>query len=121
MKTVKIQFQLLTAIILILSLVFSQQAVLYGQSEKVVPRHAQALNELENKFTFLIASDLGRNGYYDQKPVAEMMGEVAGITDVESVAALGDVHHYMGVRSVQDPLWETNFEWIYIHPELMIP
>jgi hypothetical protein len=85
------------------------------------PRDAAALAELEDSFTFLIASDLGRNGYYDQKRVAEMMGEVAGITDVEFVAALGDVHHFMGVRSARDPLWLTNFEWIYKHPELMIP
>ncbi|MBP8777715.1 MAG: metallophosphoesterase, partial [Bacteroidaceae bacterium] len=28
--------------------------------------------------------------------------------------------HFEGVRSVQDPLWMTNFELIYSHPELMI-
>jgi hypothetical protein len=80
-----------------------------------------ALAELDGHFTFLIASDLGRNGYYDQKPVAEMMGEVAGITKPEFVAVAGDVHHFLGVRSTQDPLWLTNFEWIYGHPKLMIP
>ena len=69
----------------------------------------------------MIASDLGRNGYYDQVPVAEMMGSVADITGPEFIAALGDVHHFWGVRSVDDPLWNTNFEWIYAHPELMIP
>ena len=104
-----------------LIIVFTQQSVLYCQNEKVVPKHAQALADLENYYTFMIASDLGQNGYFDQKAVAEMMGEVADITDPEFVAALGDVHHFMGVRSVQDPLWETNFEWIYKHPELMIP
>lgn len=95
--------------------------VLYGQDETVVPKHAQALAILENDFTFMIASDLGRNGYYEQKSVAEMMGEVASIAEPEFVAALGDIHHFMGVRSVQDSLWLTNFEWIYKHPELMIP
>lgn len=85
------------------------------------PVDADAFAALDGRFTFLIASDLGRNGYYDQKPVAETMGEVAGIADVEFVAALGDVHHFWGVRSVRDPLWLTNFEWIYKHPELMIP
>jgi hypothetical protein len=105
---------------LILVLAVAPQAILYSQSENVTPKHAQALAELEDHFTFLIASDLGRNGYYDQKPVAEMMGEVAGIAEPEFIAALGDVHHFLGVRSVQDPLWETNFEWIYKHPELMI-
>ena len=86
-----------------------------------VVKDAAALAALDEYFTFLIASDLGRNGHYDQKPVAEMMGEVAGISDVEFVAVAGDVHHFLGVASVQDPLWLTNFEWIYRHPELMIP
>jgi len=87
----------------------------------VFPEDAVALAQLDGNFTFAIASDLGRNGYYDQKAVAEMMGEVAGITGVEFIAALGDVHHFWGVRSVADPLWLTNYEWIYKHPELMIP
>jgi len=85
------------------------------------PADSIALSTLDGKFNFLIANDLGRNGYYDQKPVAEMMGEVVELTGVEFVAALGDVHHFMGVQSVNDPLWLTNFELIYSHPELMIP
>ncbi len=76
---------------------------------------------LDDYFTFMIASDLGRNGYYDQQIIAEAMGEVTSIAGVEFVAALGDVHHFMGVQSVNDPLWLTNFELIYKHPELMIP
>ena len=28
----------------------------------------------DQKFNFYIANDLGRNGYYDQKPIAELMG-----------------------------------------------
>jgi hypothetical protein len=82
------------------------------------PVDAEGLAALEDDFTFLIAADLGRNGYYHQKPVAEMMGEVAEVVDPEFVAALGDVHHFKGVRSIDDPLWLTNFEWVYSHPEL---
>jgi hypothetical protein len=107
-------------IVLITALYVSHPTVSYGQSENFIPKDAQALAFLEEHFTFMIASDLGRNGYYDQKPVAEMMGVVASIADPEFVAALGDIHHFQGVRSVQDPLWNTNFEWIYKHPELMI-
>jgi hypothetical protein len=81
----------------------------------------QQLLMLDDYFTFMIASDLGRNGYYDQPIIAEVMGEVAGITGVEFVAALGDVHHFMGIQSVNDPLWLSNYELIYKHPELMIP
>lgn len=68
----------------------------------------------------MIANDLGRNGYYEQKPIAEQMGEWADKADVEFVAAIGDVHHFNGVISTQDPLWMTNYELIYKHPELMI-
>ncbi|HOH07886.1 MAG TPA: metallophosphoesterase, partial [bacterium] len=75
--------------------------------------------EVDDRFNFLIANDLGRNGYYDQKPVAAKMGEVGEKVDVEFVALLGDAHHFNGVASVQDPLWMTNYELIYNHPELM--
>ncbi|WP_024993751.1 metallophosphoesterase [Phocaeicola paurosaccharolyticus] len=76
--------------------------------------------KLEKQLNFYMANDLGRNGYYDQKPIAEMMGEMAEIVGPECVFAAGDVHHFEGVRSVNDPLWMTNYELIYKHPELMI-
>ena len=69
----------------------------------------------------LVANDLGRNGYYEQKPIAELMGRMAEQDGIEAVLALGDVHHFMGVQSVSDPLWMTNYELIYSHPELMLP
>ena len=74
----------------------------------------------EDKCNFYIANDLGRNGYYDQKPIAELMGIMAEEVGPECVIAAGDVHHFEGVRSTQDPLWMTNYELIYSHPELMI-
>ena len=69
---------------------------------------------------FLVTNDMGRNGYYEQKPIAELMGRMAEENDFEAVLALGDVHHFMGVESVTDPLWMTNYELIYSHPQLMI-
>lgn len=82
---------------------------------------ASAWKALEKPVNFLLANDLGRNGYYDQKPIAELMGQLAENVDIEAVVAAGDVHHFEGVRSVNDPLWMTNYELIYSHPELMIP
>lgn len=75
----------------------------------------------DHKFNFYVANDLGRNGYYDQKPIAELMGEMAekGV-DPEFVLATGDIHHFEGVASINDPLWMTNYELVYSHPELMI-
>lgn len=74
----------------------------------------------DKKFNFYIANDLGRNGYYDQKPIAELMGVMGEEIDPEFIVATGDIHHFEGVRSVTDPLWMTNYELIYSHPELMI-
>ena len=74
-----------------------------------------------SQIRLFVANDLGRNGYYEQKPIAELMGRMAEQDDVEAVLALGDTHHYMGVESVTDPLWTTNFELIYSHPELQVP
>lgn len=77
-------------------------------------------DELEDRFNFYVVNDLGRNGYYDQRPIAERMGEMEPIVGFEFVAALGDVHHFEGVASVDDPLWMTNYELVYAHPELMV-
>ena len=75
----------------------------------------------QDKLNIYLVNDMGRNGYYDQKPLAELMGEMAEEVDPECVAALGDVHHFYGVASVSDPLWLTNYEHIYSHPDLMLP
>lgn len=86
-----------------------------------ISAQVRQLTEKELKgVNIIIANDLGRNGYYEQKPIAEHMGEWAEKADVEFVAAIGDVHHFNGVVSTQDPLWMTNYELIYPHPELMI-
>lgn len=74
----------------------------------------------DDKFNIYMANDLGRNGYYDQKPIAGLMGEMAEEVGPEFVIAAGDIHHFDGVRSVDDPLWMTNYELVYSHPELMI-
>ena len=76
--------------------------------------------QLKGDVTLYMANDLGRNGYYDQKPIAELMGEMAKTTGMECVLAVGDIHHFNGVASVNDPLWMTNFEQVYSHPELML-
>jgi 3',5'-cyclic AMP phosphodiesterase CpdA len=74
----------------------------------------------EGAFTFLVGNDLGRNGGHDQKAVAAAMGEIAEPADIEFVATAGDVFHYLGVQSTADPLWWTNYEMIYSHPELQV-
>lgn len=76
---------------------------------------------LDGKFTLFVCNDNGRNGYYDQRPIADTMGRMAEEgADPEFIMALGDVHHFNGVQSVADPLWQTNYENTYAHPELMV-
>jgi len=72
-----------------------------------------------HEYNFIVANDLGRNGYFDQKSIADIMGLSTEKMDIEFVAAVGDVHHFGGVASVTDPLWMTNYELIYSHPGLM--
>lgn len=76
--------------------------------------------KLKGEINMYMANDLGRNGYYDQKPIAELMGTMAETIGPECVVAAGDIHHFNGVASVSDPLWTTNYELIYSHPELML-
>jgi hypothetical protein len=74
----------------------------------------------QNAFNFFIVSDLGRNGYYKQKTVANTLGELAEKVAPRFIIASGDTFHYNGVRSTSDPLWTSNFESVYTHPELLI-
>lgn len=75
---------------------------------------------MKRELNFFMANDTGRNGHYDQKPIASLMGRMAEVIGPECVFAVGDVHHFNGVQSVSDPLWMTNYELVYDHPELMI-
>ncbi len=93
-------------------------ALLFGHA---VMAQVTDYSVFDGKFNFYVANDLGRNGYYSQKPIAELMGDMAekGVCP-EFVVAAGDIHHFYGVESVDDPLWMTNYELVYSHPELMI-
>ena len=71
--------------------------------------------KLKEDVNFLWASDLGRNGCYDQQVIANLMGEVAKKIKPECLISTGDTHHGNGVKSVEDPRWKTNYEDIYSH------
>lgn len=81
--------------------------------------HPQA-TELDGDVKLMIGNDLGRNGYYEQKNIAGLMGRIADAIGPDAFLALGDTHHYLGIESVDDPLWMTNYETIYSHPELQV-
>ena len=100
-------------------LILSAIAVLFV-SFSTFAQTPEVWSSLKKDANFFMANDLGRNGYYDQKKIAELMGIMAEEIGPECVIAAGDVHHFSGVQSVEDPLWMTNYELIYSHPELMI-
>lgn len=95
---------------------FAAIAVMYG----AMAQTPEVWDSLKKDVNVFLANDLGRNGYYDQKPIADIMGVMAESIGPECVIAAGDIHHFDGVQSVSDPLWMTNYELIYSHPELMI-
>lgn len=98
----------------ILSFALSALAVALNASAQL------SATELDGDVKLMIGNDLGRNGYYEQKPIAALMGKVAEALGPEAFLALGDTHHYMGIESVDDPLWMTNYELVYSHPELQV-
>lgn len=95
--------------------------LLFTVSAFVLTFSTYAQTELKKgDINLIVVSDLGRNGYYEQKNVAKTMGKVAENIGPDAVLALGDTHHYGGVQSVSDPLWMTNYELIYSNTELMV-
>ena len=98
----------------------SQSAATAIQQNPNWKANATEWQKLKGEITLYMTNDMGRNGYYDQKPIAELMGEMADVVGPECVIAAGDIHHFNGVASTQDPLWLTNYEWVYSHPELML-
>ena len=102
---------------LIILLVIAASLLLNITANAQTPEQWKTLKGDVNLF---MANDLGRNGYYEQKTIAELMGVMGETIGPEAVVAAGDVHHFEGVVSTQDPLWMTNYELIYSHPELMI-
>ena len=89
------------------------------------PQHSLAQESsrwesMKRDVCLFMVNDMGRNGYYGQRDIARLMGGMAEELDPETVIAAGDVHHFSGVQSTSDPLWMTNYELIYDHPELML-
>ena len=48
--------------------------------------NAAEWQKLKGEITLYMTNDMGRNGYYDQKSIAELMGEMAGTVDPECPA-----------------------------------
>ena len=69
----------------------------------------------DKKFNFYVANDLGRNGYYDQKPIAELMGTMGEEIGPEFVLATGDVHHWFPILGNHEYRGNTQAVLDYTH------
>ena len=95
-------------------------AMLLAATLKMQAQTPAEWKAMKGNVTMYMTNDMGRNGYYDQKPIAELMGHMGETLGPKCVLAVGDIHHFNGVASVNDPLWTTNYEQVYSHPELML-
>lgn len=71
-------------------------------------------------FNFFVISDLGRNGIKAQKKIADQMAAKAEVISPEFIVSCGDNFQEDGVESVEDPLWESEFEEVYKKPSLQL-
>ncbi|MFI5134658.1 MAG: purple acid phosphatase family protein [Chitinophagales bacterium] len=61
----------------------------------------------------MVVGDWGRQGEYHQQDVADVMNQYSNQYDARFIISTGDNFYTNGVRSVNDPLWQTCFENIY--------
>lgn len=78
----------------------------------------KAWRKLRQDINIFWASDLDRGGCYDQKVIANLMGEMAGKIKPECIISTGDTHHGNGVKSVTDDDWQEHLVDMYNHHNL---
>lgn len=88
-------------------------------SRDMLPDYVAKNYVKKDALSFVIFGDWGRNGYFHQREVGDEMGLVAEAMGADFIISAGDNFQVNGVRSISDPLWQTNFENIYTHPSLL--
>ncbi len=70
---------------------------------------------------FLVFGDWGRDGFFNQRDVAQQMGLTAEEISSRFVISTGDNFYPSGVRDVDDSKWQSSFERIYTAASLQKP
>lgn len=83
-------------------------------------QNPKAWRKMKQNINILWASDLDREGCYDQKVIANLMDEMARVLKPKCILETGDTHHGNGVKSIHDDDWKERWEDIYNHPNLNI-
>jgi tartrate-resistant acid phosphatase type 5 len=86
----------------------------------LLPRNLFAAEARSGGLNFLLVGDWGRNGEKDQMDVATQMGIAAQAMDAKFIVAVGDNFYEDGVKSVDDPQWQSSFEKVYTAPSLQV-
>ena len=81
----------------------------------VSAHNPKAWRKLKQDINILWASDLDRNGWYDQQVIANLMGEMAGKIKPKCIISTGDTHHGNGVKSATDDEWKKQLTDMYNH------
>ena len=100
----------------LLSLLFAALFVVSSTSA----HNPKAWRKMKEDINFFLVSDVGREGCFNQKVIANLMGEVAKCVKPRAIIATGDTHHGKGVSSVDDSRWQSNYEAVYTHPKLKV-
>src|SRR5471032_1653453 len=100
------------------TLFVATQATIVGS---LLPRSLFAADAKAGGLNFLVFGDWGRNGEQDQRDVAAQMAVAAKDMDAKFIISVGDNFYEDGVKSVDDPQWQTSFEKVYSAPSLQVP
>ncbi len=90
-------------------------------SSSLLPHQLFAAEAPTGGFNFLIFGDWGRNGEKDQRDVAAQMAVAAQKLNTKFIISVGDNFYEDGVKSVDDPQWQSSFEKVYAAPSLQVP
>lgn len=100
---------------------------LYSQNinkNYVNDNETESLNKLKQEnegLHFFVIGDWGKNGYFHQKDVADMMHQTGFVLEPEFIISTGDNFYPDGVASVEDPYFASSFEDIYEGFNLFCP
>lgn len=97
--------------------VATAQATVVGS---LLPRQLFAAAKAD-ALNFIIFGDWGRNGEKDQRDVAAQMAIAAQAMAAKFIVSVGDNFYENGVKSVDDPQWQSSFEKVYAAPALQVP
>ncbi|KAL3818510.1 hypothetical protein ACJIZ3_004415 [Penstemon smallii] len=95
--------------------------VLVASNLAEFPRIKHNTHRNDDSVAFLVVGDWGRDGNYNQSRVAKQMGEVGKKIGIDFVISTGDNFYDTGLKSVNDPRFETSFSKIYTAKSLQKP